>query len=86
MKLAVGKMHLKHLLAGIADRLDHLCAELLRAQLPTIKDNISQWNVLHYTLAARMYAIKSVMIPSRRQEKLYVGSSIQFLAKELDRG
>ena len=83
MKLAVGKMHLKHLLARIADRLDHLCAELLRAQLPTIKDNISQWNVLHYTLAARL---KGVMIPSRRQEKFYVGSSIQFLARELDRG
>ena len=58
----------------------------MRAQLPTIKDNISHWNVLYYTLAARLYAIKGVMIPSRRQEKFYVGYSIQFLGKELDRG
>ena len=58
----------------------------MRAQLPTIKDNISQWNVLYYTLAARLYAIKGVMITSRRQEKFYVGYSIQFLGKELDRG
>ena len=76
MKLAVGKMYLERLLAGIADRLDHLRAELLRAQPPTIKDNISQWNVLYYTLAARLYSIKGVKIPSRRQEKFYVGSSI----------
>ena len=40
----------------------------------------------NYTLAARLYAMKGVMIPSRRQEKFYVGSSIQFLGKELDRG
>ena len=86
MKLAVGKMHLERLLAGIADRLDHFRAGLSRAQLPTIKDNISQWNVPYYTLAARLYAMKGVMIPSRRQEKFYVGSLIQFLGKELDRG
>ncbi|MDC2981368.1 aminotransferase class I/II-fold pyridoxal phosphate-dependent enzyme [SAR116 cluster bacterium] len=75
----------KLLSPNYSGRMDHLRAALLRAQLPAIEDNISLWNVLYDTLAARLRAITGVVIPSRRQEEFYVGSSIQFRAEGLGR-
>ncbi|MEC8263796.1 MAG: DegT/DnrJ/EryC1/StrS family aminotransferase, partial [Pseudomonadota bacterium] len=75
----------KLLSPNYSGRMDHLRAALLRAQLPVIEDSISRWNVLYDTLAARLRAMIGVVIPSRRQEEFYVGSSIQFRAEALTR-
>ena len=66
-------------------RMDHLRAALLRAQLPAIEDSIARWNALYDRLAARLADMGGVVIPSRRQEEFYVGSSIQFRAEGLRR-
>ena len=66
-------------------RMDHLRAALLRAQLPAIEDSIARWNALYDRLAARLADMEGVVIPSRRQEEFYVGSSIQFRAGGLRR-
>ena len=66
-------------------RMDQLRAVLLRAQLPAIEDSVSRWNQLYDRLAAHFRKMKGVVIPARRQEEFYVGSSIQFRAEGLDR-
>ena len=66
-------------------RMDHLRAVLLRAQLPALEDSVARWNVLYDRLAARLAAMEGVVIPARRQEEFYVGSSIQFRAEALTR-
>ena len=66
-------------------RMDHLRAVLLRAQLPALEDSVARWNVLYNRLAARLAAMGGVVIPARRQEEFYVGSSIQFRAEALTR-
>ena len=66
-------------------RMDHLRAVLLRAQLPALEDSVARWNVLYDRLAARLAAMEGVIIPARRQEEFYVGSSIQFRAEALTR-
>ena len=66
-------------------RMDHLRAVLLRAQLPALEDTVARWNVLYDRLAARLAAMEGVVIPARRQEEFYVGSSIQFRAEALTR-
>ena len=66
-------------------RMDHLRAVLLRAQLPALEDSVARWNVLYDRLASRLAAMEGVVIPARRQEECYVGSSIQFRAEALTR-
>ncbi len=66
-------------------RMDHLRAVLLRAQLPALEDSVARWNVLYDRVAARLAAMGGVVIPARRQEEFYVGSSIQFRAEALTR-
>ena len=66
-------------------RMDHLRAVLLRAQLPALEDSVARWNVLYDRLAARLAVMEGVVIPPRRQEEFYVGSSIQFRAEALTR-
>ncbi|MEC7050048.1 MAG: aminotransferase class I/II-fold pyridoxal phosphate-dependent enzyme, partial [Pseudomonadota bacterium] len=66
-------------------RMDHLRAVLLRAQLPALEDSVARWNVLYDRLAARLAAMEGIVIPARRQEEFYVGSSIQFRAEALTR-
>ena len=63
--------------------MDHLRAVLLRAQLPAIEDSVTRWNVLYNRLAAGLKTIDGVIVPARRQEEFYVGSSIQFRAEAL---
>ena len=66
-------------------RMDHLRAVLLRVQLPALEDSVARWNVLYDRLASRFAAMEGVVIPARRQEEFYVGSSIQFRAEALTR-
>ena len=66
-------------------RMDHVRAAMLLAQLPKLEINISRWNQLYDQLHMHFSAIKGVVIPRRRQEEFYVGSSIQFRAVGLSR-
>ena len=64
-------------------RMDHLRAAILRAQLPGLETNLARWNQLYDRLHARLSNMPGIIIPSRRQEEFYVGSSIQFRADGL---
>lgn len=61
-------------------RMDHLRAAMLRAQLPMLEDNLARWNQLYDRLLGHLSAMDGVIIPPRKQEEFYVGSSIQFRA------
>jgi len=61
-------------------RMDHLRAAMLRAQLPMLEDNLARWNQLYDRLHEHLSAMDGVIIPPRKQEEFYVGSSIQFRA------
>ncbi|MBL6596014.1 MAG: aminotransferase class I/II-fold pyridoxal phosphate-dependent enzyme [Candidatus Puniceispirillum sp.] len=67
-------------------RMDHLRAAILRAQLPMLEDNLARWNQLYERLYGHLSAMGGVMIPPRKQEEFYVGSSIQFRADALAAG
>ena len=66
-------------------RMDHVRAAMLRAQLPQIDDNLARWNRLYDRLHQRITAMQGAVIPRRKQEEFYVGSSIQFRAESLSR-
>jgi dTDP-4-amino-4,6-dideoxygalactose transaminase len=65
-------------------RMDHMRAAILRSQLPVLEDNLERWNELYDRLHAAFSAMSGVVIPARKQEEFYVGSSIQFRAEGLD--
>ena len=64
-------------------RMDHMRAAILRSQLPVLEDNLERWNQLYDRLHAAFSAMTGVVIPARKQEEFYVGSSIQFRAEGL---
>ena len=64
-------------------RMDHMRAAILRAQLPGLENNLARWNQLYDRLHAHLSAMIGVMIPTRKQDEFYVGSSIQFRAEGL---
>ncbi len=66
-------------------RMDQMRAAILRAQLPLLEDNLMRWNVLYDRLHARLSATQGVIIPQRKQEEFYVGSSIQFRVDSIAR-
>ncbi|MEK9925117.1 MAG: aminotransferase class I/II-fold pyridoxal phosphate-dependent enzyme [Alphaproteobacteria bacterium] len=66
-------------------RMDQMRAAILRAQLPLLEDNLMRWNVLYDRLHARLSAMQGVIIPQRKQEEFYVGSSIQFRVDSIAR-
>jgi dTDP-4-amino-4,6-dideoxygalactose transaminase len=63
--------------------MDHMRAAILRAQLPGLEDNLARWNQLYDRLHSHLTAMTGVVIPPRKQDEFYVGSSIQFFAKGL---
>ncbi|MEL0076563.1 MAG: aminotransferase class I/II-fold pyridoxal phosphate-dependent enzyme [Alphaproteobacteria bacterium] len=66
-------------------RMDQMRAAILRAQLPLLEDNLMRWNVLYDRLHARLSTMQGVIIPQRKQEEFYVGSSIQFRVDSIAR-
>ncbi len=64
-------------------RMDQMRAAMLRAQLPVLEENVYRWNSLYDTLHARLATMEGIIIPTRKQEEFYVGSSIQFRADVL---
>ena len=66
-------------------RMDHVRAAMLRAQLPLLEDNLARWNSLYDRLHRHFSAMDEVVIPDRRQDEFYVGSSIQFRTECLSR-
>ena len=63
--------------------MDQMRAAMLRAQLPILEENLDRWNILYDRLHTRLSAMDGVIIPKRKQEEFYVGSSIQFRADAL---
>ena len=66
-------------------RMDQIRAAMLRAQLPILEKNLDRWNSLYDRLHARLSAMDGVIIPKRKQDEFYVGSSIQFRADALSK-
>ena len=64
-------------------RMDHMRAAILRSQLPVLEGNLERWNQLYDRLHAAFSSMVGVVIPARKQEEFYVGSSIQFRAEGL---
>jgi len=64
-------------------RMDQMRAAMLRAQLPLLEENLDRWNCLYNKLYARLSKTEGVLIPKRKQDEFYVGSSIQFRADAL---
>lgn len=69
--------------ANCSARLDNLRASLIRAQLPTLEDNIRRWNERYAVLQRGMSNVVGLYLPERHQHEAFVGSSIQFQAKGL---
>ncbi len=65
-------------------RMDQVRAAILRAQLPLIEINLGRWNTMYDQLHARFSSMAGVIIPKRKPEEFYVGSSIQFRAHCLE--
>ncbi len=64
-------------------RMDNMRAALVRYQLPHLDENIRRWNARYSILAQGLSRIPGVHLPERQQHEEYVGSSIQFQAKQL---
>ena len=64
-------------------RMDQMRAAMLRAQLPILEKNLDRWNSRYDRLHTRLSAMDGVIIPKRKQDEFYVGSSIQFRADAL---
>jgi len=64
-------------------RLDNMRAAILRAQLPLLEDNIRRWNERYSILRDGFDGMPGVFVPVREQHEEYVGSSIQFQARDL---
>jgi dTDP-4-amino-4,6-dideoxygalactose transaminase len=65
--------------------MDHMRAAILRAQLPGLENNLARWNQLYDRLHTSLSGMTGVVIPARKQDEFYVGSSIQFRAEGLTR-
>ena len=66
-------------------RMDHVRAAMLRAQLSDIEESLARWNRLYDRLHAHLTNMPEAVIPKRKQEEFYVGSSIQFRAETIAR-
>ena len=64
-------------------RMDNLRAAILRPQLKILGGNRERWNERYHTLEQALGVIKGVTLPIRPKAEVYVGSSIQFLLKEM---
>lgn len=62
-------------------RMDNLRAAILRPQLSTLDDNVRRWNERYRAVEETLSGITGLALPKRDDKELFVGSSIQFLAK-----
>ncbi|MGI9478404.1 MAG: DegT/DnrJ/EryC1/StrS family aminotransferase [Hyphomicrobiaceae bacterium] len=67
-------------------RLDNVRAALVRQQLPLLDENIRRWNARYSVLAQGLSGVAGLHLPDRQQHEEYVGSSIQFQARQLGPG
>ena len=63
--------------------MDNLRAAILRPQLKILGSNRERWNERYHTLEQALGVVKGVTLPIRPKAEVYVGSSIQFLLKEM---
>lgn len=61
-----------------SSRMDNLRAAILRPQLVLLELNIARWNIRYQILEKELSEVAGIQLPTRPEEELYVGSSIQF--------
>ena len=65
-------------------RMDNLRAAILRPQLAELDRLVEAWNERYRAIEAILRAAPGVRLPVRPDAEMYVGSSIQFMAPDLD--
>jgi len=66
-------------------RMDNLRAAILRDQLPHLEENVRRWNVRYKILETGFAGISGLTVVERKQHEEFVGSSIQFQARGMNR-
>ena len=67
-------------------RMDVLRAAILRPQLRDLDRQVARWNARYRAIEALLQQSSALYLPARPAEEGYVGSSIQFLVRDLDGG
>ena len=63
-------------------RMDNLRAAILRPQLASLDESVARWNERYQAIEKALVGLPGLALPGRPDAEYYVGSSIQFLAKE----
>ena len=66
-------------------RMDNLRAAILLAQMPELEGNCSRWNDRYQALQSRLAQCAQLQLPERPESEYFVGSSLQFRVKDLDK-
>jgi len=66
-------------------RMDNLRAAILLAQMPALERNCSRWNDRYQALQSRLAQCAQLRLPERPESEYFVGSSLQFRVKDLDK-
>ncbi|MBO0902551.1 DegT/DnrJ/EryC1/StrS family aminotransferase [Jiella sonneratiae] len=64
---------------NMSGRMDNLRAAILVPQLQRLSENIERWNERYRIVASGLAGCEGIVLPKRRDEEGFVGSSIQFL-------
>jgi dTDP-4-amino-4,6-dideoxygalactose transaminase len=65
-------------------RMDNLRAAILRPQLAELDTSVERWNERYQVIERRLSAVSAIEVPVRPEKEYYVGSSLQFLIKDIN--
>ncbi len=65
-------------------RMDNLRAAILRPQLVELDTSVERWNERYQVIERRLSAVSAIEVPVRPEKEYYVGSSLQFLIKDIN--
>ena len=65
-------------------RMDNLRAAILRPQLAELDRLVEEWNARYRAIESELRSAPGVRVRERPEQELFVGSSIQFMAPDLD--
>ena len=65
-------------------RMDNLRAAILRPQLAELDTSVERWNERYQVIERRLSAVSAIEVPVRPKKEYYVGSSLQFLIKDIN--
>lgn len=75
---------LRYEMPNCSGRMDNLRAAILRPQLADLDRQVERWNERYRAVETGLRACHRLFLPDRPEAETYVGSSIQFLTKDLD--